>query len=424
MAAESGSGLSSSNPVGSYIGSSISLISMCEIRYEGTLYHLNIQESTIGLKNVRSYGTEGRQIDGPQILPSDKVYDYIVFRGSDIKDLQLKAPSLAETDQRVHGGSAIQSNHAGLLTSSLPASLEGETYSASKQCQDTLSSNGQYPSMLSSYQSVAAAMTSTSSFPPIWQEIGNTRAQVSGKPIFHPATNLSRQSVLNTAPSLSGSGPLPALPPSSLTPYQLSQSGAGVHSSTKKLCVDARNFGASAHLPCNPSALIAVLERQLPSLPSLRETPAQQFTEEFDFQAMNEKFKKDEVWGYLGKAQQMDISEVAADNAIGIVLGDKERRWAIPTAKPAYNKNEFFDTISCNSLERGSRNGHNRFSGPNKFDAETSGAGDLPQTGNLGFDGYGYGVRRGENFWGSNNNFGRGYNYGGRGLEGWESMPF
>ncbi|XP_022138548.1 protein decapping 5-like isoform X7 [Momordica charantia] len=379
MAAESGSGLSSSNPVGSYIGSSISLISMCEIRYEGTLYHLNIQESTIGLKNVRSYGTEGRQIDGPQILPSDKVYDYIVFRGSDIKDLQLKAPSLAETDQRVHGGSAIQSNHAGLLTSSLPASLE---------------------------------------------EIGNTRAQVSGKPIFHPATNLSRQSVLNTAPSLSGSGPLPALPPSSLTPYQLSQSGAGVHSSTKKLCVDARNFGASAHLPCNPSALIAVLERQLPSLPSLRETPAQQFTEEFDFQAMNEKFKKDEVWGYLGKAQQMDISEVAADNAIGIVLGDKERRWAIPTAKPAYNKNEFFDTISCNSLERGSRNGHNRFSGPNKFDAETSGAGDLPQTGNLGFDGYGYGVRRGENFWGSNNNFGRGYNYGGRGLEGWESMPF
>lgn len=119
--------------------------------------------------------------------------------------------------------------------------------------------------------------------------------------------------------------------------------------------------------------------------------------------------------------------------------------------QPAYNKNEFFDTISCNSLERGSRNGHNRFSGPNKFDAEvlsrvvflvcflrqtsltvsclclflqTSGAGDLPQTGNLGFDGYGYGVRRGENFWGSNNNFGRGYNYGGRGLEGWESMPF
>jgi protein LSM14 len=57
----------------------------------GTLHEINSETSTVALENVSSFGTESRKTDPKEIIPpSDSVYEYIVFRGSDVKDLRIE----------------------------------------------------------------------------------------------------------------------------------------------------------------------------------------------------------------------------------------------------------------------------------------------------------------------------------------------
>ncbi|PON45524.1 Lsm14- DFDF- FFD- domain containing protein [Parasponia andersonii] len=531
----------------SYIGSFISLISKYEIRYEGTLYHLNVKDSTIGLRNVRSFGTEGRKKDGGQVPPSEKVYEYILFRGSDIKDLQVKSSPPARTEEQIHNDPAIfQTHSAGVPASSTPlASVKRNSLTESPQWQDTpaLTSRG-HPGTLSSYQSAAqlpqpelSPLTQTTTYQqgsdgtsispfhppqhhvssqpqsvmsdPLTRQqllqapeilasttlgsanISEPRTPVSSSPpstsvnpkfllspslVQYSTTSLDVPSSLPTLTSLpshstsltantltmssfpssgqdlienqvvhkavSESVPVPVLPahsvpypaspllgsnlrplltqsPILLTPDQSALPGPHMLPSPQKLYPNQNDMGALLTISPNLSSSFHTPVTQAPLLP-LPTAPRQtvQFTEEFDFTAMNEKFKKDEVWGYLGKAKPMDKAEGPEENVAVRHLEERDGQGLITDPKPAYKKDDFFDTISCNSLSRGrgAIHGQHRFSERMKQDTETFG---IQQRPNLGYGGYG--AERGKNFRGGIN-WGRGFGYGGRGLGG--NMPF
>ncbi|RDL38218.1 Sm-like ribonucleoprotein [Venustampulla echinocandica] len=76
-----------------FLGARISLVSRSDIRYVGTLHEIDSEKSTVALENVTSFGTEGRKGNPDEEIPaSDSVYEYIVFRGSDVKDLRIEQP--------------------------------------------------------------------------------------------------------------------------------------------------------------------------------------------------------------------------------------------------------------------------------------------------------------------------------------------
>jgi len=121
-----------------YLGSKISLVSKAKIRYEGILYTIDANESTVALSNVRSFGTEERPTDRP-VPARDEIFEYIIFRGADIEDLQVREPpqsSLTQDPAIVESSTYPDSNRAntiGTNTNLAGLSHNGQTRSSSNR---------------------------------------------------------------------------------------------------------------------------------------------------------------------------------------------------------------------------------------------------------------------------------------------------
>ncbi|KAL6969794.1 hypothetical protein U1Q18_029507 [Sarracenia purpurea var. burkii] len=588
MAAETSRSSSSAD---SYVGSLISLTSKSEMRYEGVLYNINTEESSIGLRNVRSFGTEGRKKDGPQVPPSDTVYEYILFRGSDIKDLQVKSSPPVQTSPPLNSDPAIiQSHYPRPTTSStLPSAVSGSLTDLNSHTAQLGHPGSSFQGGLPLYQPAGnlgswgpsppppSANGSGLAMPMYWQGFygppnglpqlhqqsllrpppgismppsmqqpmqfsgfnsslptGASNLQGSNLPEYRPplvpatttplnlasmplpasalpstlppvpsialasetvpslipnkasnptlpmatlSANFSALSPLTTlssdtnavVPSIStkitavsgpnlpyrtmsqsvsslvgtsGSSQTETPTPSLVTPGQLLQSGPSAVSSSQSSQTAQKDVEVVQMPPpsssSGPSAPVAA-EGQPPILPLPQSSragqkpngapfqsrhgynrgrergrgtgssrPLTKFTEDFDFIGMNEKFKKDEVWGHLGKSHLKDKE----GDGKGSYEDDSsdEDNVELPNfeAKPTYNKDDFFDSLSCNALDRESNKGRIRFSEQIKIDTETFG--DFPRyRGGRG----GRGPGRGGRFRG--NYYGRGYGYVGRG---------
>ena len=73
--------------VNQYLGSIIRLYTKSKIRYEGILYKIDTNNSSVTLAKVRSLGTEDQFTDWRLVLPSDHVSEYRVFLKSEIEEL-------------------------------------------------------------------------------------------------------------------------------------------------------------------------------------------------------------------------------------------------------------------------------------------------------------------------------------------------
>ncbi|KAF9930936.1 hypothetical protein FBU30_011045 [Linnemannia zychae] len=421
---------------GGYIGSKISLISRSDIRYVGILHHLNPTDSTVALEQVKSYGTEGRRGNpAEEIPPNDNIFEFIVFRGSDVKDLHVCEPPAPQPPARpqVPDDPAILAtappNYYNQHQQGPPAGYyQQQQQQYQPQYQQPAPQQPNAQRLSSPPQHVPKPAQEEQKRSPTVETKATDKEtdehEKSDSETIKPAPPPVRSTPKTQPQELRKSVEILAKQVSELNVSKDSTEGGAAQNNDNESRQSNRLPGMGGHLLHSNNnrrggrggrggSHTHMNSNRAPAVPN----------SDFDFETSNAKFHKDELAKEVGKTEEAEVVE--------------EEEVIIPQAEEFYDKSKsFFDNISCETKERMNKNdnqGYNRLSMPERrakqseerqLNLETFGQTSVDQGrfrgGHRG--GYRGGYRGGQRGGGSggygrggynNNNYGMGY--GGRG---------